>query len=419
VKNWKIKTVLFIASISVVAFLAVITGFPWEWINEESDGSTGSINEDKVLEIHNDGFNPEDYEQLKETLEKLNAELLKVIKSNSSGNTVAEATEEEENEALTESVEEENEALTESVEEENEALTESVEEEGEGLAETEDEKNEVLTENKKEKKKTEALKVDEGETVELDKPEEKQPEVGQPETVKFAGIYNIKGQSGSLGESSRESLNKWRREIVELAAGNKDLVKINGNITQKRVALTFDDGPDNNVTPRIIEILDEYNVKGNFFFTGSNVKAFPKVVQSADQSGHMVLSHSYYHENYNNISYDEIKKDFEKTNEAIENLTGSHPSFMRPPYGIVNDNVLRVAENKQQNIIIWSTDSMDWSQKDPQSITDNVLDHVRPGEIILMHSFGGNKATAKALPDIIEGLVEKGYEIVTLDEMLR
>ena len=245
------------------------------------------------------------------------------------------------------------------------------------------------------------------------KSEEKEEKKEITDLSVHPGIYNIKGTSSNLSDS----VWKWRREIVDLAAENREIVKINGDITKKLVALTFDDGPDGNITPRVMKVLGDYNVKGNFFFTGRNVEVHPAVVKKAHQEGHMVLSHSYYHPNYNNLSYAEIDKDFRRTNKAIEGITGTYPVFMRPPFGIVNENVIKAAREHQQKIIIWSTDSMDWAKRNKENIVRNVLENVRPGEIILMHSPANYEATVQALPEIIEGLIAKGYRIVRLDEM--
>jgi peptidoglycan/xylan/chitin deacetylase (PgdA/CDA1 family) len=107
------------------------------------------------------------------------------------------------------------------------------------------------------------------------------------------------------------------------------------------------------------------------------------------------------------------------TDDAIKNVIGKVPSLVRPPYGIVTDAVLEVARAKGVKLVIWSSDTCDWSQKDALHIAQNVLENVRSGEIVLMHSNCDKLQTAKALPQIIEGLRAKGYKIVTLDYLLK
>lgn len=231
-------------------------------------------------------------------------------------------------------------------------------------------------------------------------------------------IYEIKGVSNRLSSNAWARLQSWRENIVELARLEPELIIINGSTSEKLVALTFDDGPDSRVTPMVISILNEYNVKGSFFFTGINMKALPNIVKRAHSDGHLVLPHSYNHANFTDKTYDFIYGDFQKTNDIIESIIGYVPRLMRPPYGVVNERVIQVAKAHNQNLVIWSTDTLDWSQREKDNIVRNVLDNVRPGEIVLMHSIGSNMSTVEALPEIIEGLLAKGFRIVTLYELL-
>jgi len=187
---------------------------------------------------------------------------------------------------------------------------------------------------------------------------------------------------------------------------------------EKILALTFDDGPDGLITPKILDILKSYGESANFFFVGKSVQAFPEVVKRAYNEGHLILNHTYTHPEFNNKGFRFVDDEISMTEEAIKNVIGKVPSLVRPPYGIVTDTVLKVAMANDDKLVIWSTDTYDWSQKDDLHITQNVLDNVRPGEIVLMHSNSDKTQTAKALPKIIEGLHAKGYKIVTLDYLL-
>jgi peptidoglycan-N-acetylglucosamine deacetylase len=231
-------------------------------------------------------------------------------------------------------------------------------------------------------------------------------------------FHAIKGTSDNLNPSTRKRMDQWRKDIVSRAEQYPDLIFINGHKKEKLVALTFDDGPDQRVTPQVIAILNEHNVVGNFFFLGENSKALPQIVKEAHESGHQIYAHSLSHSNYTNKGYDYIFKDFQRTNQILKDITGVQPPFMRPPYGIVTDYVIQAAQAHEQKIIIWSTDTLDWSQREKDNIVRNVLEHVRPGEIVLMHSIGSNQATAAALPEIIDGLHNQGFRIVGLDQLL-
>ncbi|WP_425806293.1 polysaccharide deacetylase family protein [Desulfitobacterium sp. Sab5] len=241
----------------------------------------------------------------------------------------------------------------------------------------------------------------------------------EPVSPSNPSVLEILGQSRKLTSQELNSMQKWRQEIAQIAKANPDWVFLNGPTSEKKVALTFDDGPDGSVTPKILDTLSRYHVNANFFFIGQNAKAYPAIVKRAFNEGNLVLNHSYSHPQFTQKSEAFITHELDQTDTLLKTLTGSTPEFIRPPYGIVTDQVLNVAKARGQKLIIWSTDTLDWSQKEKENIVQNVLLNVRPGEIILMHSNGDKQATAEALPAIIEGLQAKGYKIVTLKELLQ
>ncbi|NLI93579.1 MAG: polysaccharide deacetylase family protein [Peptococcaceae bacterium] len=230
--------------------------------------------------------------------------------------------------------------------------------------------------------------------------------------------YEIKGTSQQLSKKNIQSIAEWKQQVQTFSDQYGNTVYINGQTGEKMVALTFDDGPDGQVTPAILDILKSYGGHASFFFTGQNVKTFPAIVRRAYQEGNLVLNHSYSHPNFDNKKPEFIKDEINKTGQLIETLTGKIPALVRPPYGIVNENIIKIAKDQNFKLIIWSTDTFDWSHKDADHIANNVLQNIRPGEIVLMHSNGDKTQTQKALPKIIEGLHAKGYKIVTLDYLL-
>jgi peptidoglycan-N-acetylglucosamine deacetylase len=172
------------------------------------------------------------------------------------------------------------------------------------------------------------------------------------------------------------------------------------------------------VTPAIIDILARYNVKGNFFFVGEKVRLYPEIVKTAFDDGNLILSHSYYHNDLSNRGKEDITKDLVLTNDTIEDVIGKRPAMFRPPYGATNNSVISAAQENNMKIVLWSIDTLDWSQKESTHIKENVLNNVRNGDIILMHSDEDKTETEKALPLIIEGLINKGFQIVTLDMVI-
>lgn len=192
-----------------------------------------------------------------------------------------------------------------------------------------------------------------------------------------------------------------------------------GQEKEMLVSLTFDDGPDDHVTPKIINILNKYNVKGNFFFMGEKVLINPEVVRSAYYDGHLVLNHSFNHPDFVGKNMDFVNQNLDKTDAAFKSVIGKTPALFRPPYEILTANLVKSTKEHDLKIVTWSLDSFDWRVKDKKILANTVIDNITPGGIVLMHSVEGNEATAKALPEIIEGLLAKGYKIVTLDQLLK
>lgn len=228
----------------------------------------------------------------------------------------------------------------------------------------------------------------------------------------------ILGESAYLTEKQFQAMDEWRKAAVERAREHPEQVFYCGPADEKVVALTFDDGPDAVITPEVLDVLRDYGVKASFFFKGNRVMKYRSVVRRALDEGHLVLSHAYSHQELDKMSADEIGREIIAAEEALWEVTGQSPAMLRPPFGAVNGDVIRESAQHGYRLILWSIDTLDWSHKDRCHIARNVLDNVRNGDIILMHSDEDKGETAAALPLIIEGLKKAGYEMVTLDRML-
>lgn len=238
----------------------------------------------------------------------------------------------------------------------------------------------------------------------------------KPRSIQEEYTLTIQGESNQLTNKQWEMMQNWRREIVKFQE-NKANVYLNGR-NEKKISLTFDDGPDDSITPRIIEILQQYKVKGNFFFIGSEAEKHPQVVKNAYKNGNLVLSHSYHHVDLSVLDKEQQLEEITRAGNALQSLIGKEPAMIRPPYGETNETLMKNAELKGYSIIIWSIDTLDWSQMEADNIIRNVTNHLRNGDIILMHSDSEKTETAKALPKIIEAIQERDFQIVGLDELL-
>ncbi len=187
---------------------------------------------------------------------------------------------------------------------------------------------------------------------------------------------------------------------------------------ENTVALTFDDGPDEKKTDRILEILDRYNVKATFFMIGKNAELHPDIAARVIAAGHEVGNHTYSHVFLSGMSVDEIRAEFSRAADAIFTVSECKSHFLRPPGGIYDENVISAAKSDDHVIALWSIDTLDWCHRSRDEIVREVLDNVRGGDIILMHDYVcGESHTAEALEIIIPTLQKRGYEFVTLSDM--
>lgn len=180
---------------------------------------------------------------------------------------------------------------------------------------------------------------------------------------------------------------------------------------KKMVALTYDDGPSI-YTPKILKTLKDNNAVATFFVVGSRVSTYSDTVKSEYKMHCQIGNHSYNHPILTKVGADTIKKEISKTNDTIKKVTGEKPIIMRPPGGATNSTVKK---NVKMPMIIWSVDTLDWKTRNAESTQKAVLDHVKDGDIVLMHDL--YDATATASQTIIPELVKRGYQLVTVSEL--
>ncbi len=185
------------------------------------------------------------------------------------------------------------------------------------------------------------------------------------------------------------------------------------SVDNKYVALTFDDGPNPQTTPEVLNILKSKNIPATFYLLGSRVEQSPEIVQQIVEDGHELGNHSYNHPNLVTLSPEEVYDQVNKTQWLIYQATGHVPKSVRPPYGSVD---YRVAYDIGLPIAQWSIDSHDWSSKDPKKIEQTVVSNTFSGGIILLHDI--HPETVKALPGIIDQLKAQGYQFVTFSELM-
>lgn len=186
---------------------------------------------------------------------------------------------------------------------------------------------------------------------------------------------------------------------------------------KKVIALTFDDGPWPESTTQILDVLKKNNIKATFFWVGRYLQANPALGKKVVAQGHAIANHSWSHQYY---KYNEegASREIDRTSALIQEQTGVKVSMFRPPGGILTNGLVDYAQKKKYAVIMWSVDSLDW-RSSAESLLENVLRQANSGGIVLMHDGGGNRSkTVTSLPKIIDELKKKGYEFVTVPELL-
>jgi len=192
----------------------------------------------------------------------------------------------------------------------------------------------------------------------------------------------------------------------------------NGNTFLPEIALTFDDGPNPYYTPQILNILQKYNVKATFFCIGRLVAAYPALVKQEYAAGHTIGNHSWSHPNLALLAPASIQFQISKTSDAIEAAIGGQPTFFRPPYGRMSVQELTQVYHDGLTTVLWNDEGQDWARPGVNVIIQRILRLARNGAIILMHDGGGDRSqTAAALPFIIIGLRQRGFQLVTIQQM--
>ena len=189
-----------------------------------------------------------------------------------------------------------------------------------------------------------------------------------------------------------------------------------------KVALTFDDGPNEPYTSRILDILSGYLVKSVFFVCGRNVEFHPELSRRIVQEGHLLGNHTHSHSRFLTTTGLALWETL-KAAEVIQRITGVIPEYFRPPYGAPNPLFWWVLKRKGYRVVLWDVDGRDWERPSAPELAQRIVSKVKPNSVILLHDghnvcHGDDRSpTVEALPLIIEGLRDRGYVFVRLDEL--
>src|SRR5690554_3868309 len=182
----------------------------------------------------------------------------------------------------------------------------------------------------------------------------------------------------------------------------------------KMVALTFDDGPHAVYSKQIMDLMEKYNGQVTFFVLGNRIRDHQENIREMVDRGHQVASHSYDHPNFSKLSIEQINDQLSKTEKEYEIATGMHDDlFVRPPYGLILDEQIK---QLSVTFINWDVDTEDWISHNPTTICETALRDTADGSIVLLHEI--YQESYESLDCILKGLSEKGFQFVTVRELL-
>ena len=183
------------------------------------------------------------------------------------------------------------------------------------------------------------------------------------------------------------------------------------------VTFTFDDGPDIEHTPKILELLEAEKIKATFFVIGKKAKQYPELLKTMKTNGHTIANHSYSHNNliafFSSIK---LEDDIKKCSEIIERATGDRPLYFRPPFGVTNPRYSNMLKKTGLISIGWTIRSFDTSIKNKKKLFERITKSVTTGSIILFHDT--QNITAEVLVDIIKFYRQHNIKIVSLSELI-
>lgn len=234
-----------------------------------------------------------------------------------------------------------------------------------------------------------------------------------------------KPESKSSSESSKktETIAKSEPKAEKSPAAPEStdkLVFFSRRTGKKQVALTYDDGPNPSLTPKLIEWLKANDVPATFFMQGDMVKTYGSLAKDVADAGFELANHTYDHPNLRNLSEEKILDQLQDTHDIIKEVTGVDVKMVRPPYGAHNSKVDKVCERLGYKIVNWDVDTNDWRKRSADQIYNTIMNGVSDGSIILMHDrkHSGRETVLEATQRVVPALRAKGYTFVTAGELI-
>jgi peptidoglycan/xylan/chitin deacetylase (PgdA/CDA1 family) len=193
----------------------------------------------------------------------------------------------------------------------------------------------------------------------------------------------------------------------------------------KVLALSYDDGPNDPWTMKLLEVLEQEQVQATFFMLGERVRARPEIARAVSAAGHAIGNHSYTHRNLIFAGEARLRRELEETSKAIEEATGERPFLFRPPFCGRRPGTFRVAEELKMFPVMWRVTCFDWAAKSHEEILKHARRQIAGGEVVLLHDGGHLRMgedrthTVRATGELIREYKDRGYLFTTVTEMMQ
>ena len=229
-------------------------------------------------------------------------------------------------------------------------------------------------------------------------------------TVEAAVEPDISSEASSAPAITPESV------IMELKEPPLRITSI--HVSEPYVAITFDDGPHPRNTPKLLKMLADRNIKATFFVIGEVAAEHPEILELIAKQGHEIGNHSWSHPVLSKKSAEFVHEELRKTDDVIRQVTGTRPTLFRPPYGAFTEAQDRTARDEfGYTVVLWSVDPLDWKKPGSSVVTERIVSRTGNGSIVLAHDI--HSGTVAAMPATLDRLLAKGYQFVTVSELMQ
>lgn len=215
------------------------------------------------------------------------------------------------------------------------------------------------------------------------------------------------GMQADAGADTGEKAESMQTDAAE------ETEREQADVGERKIALTFDDGPHPVYTELLLDGLKERGVKATFFVVGKNIPGHEEVILRMAQEGHLIGNHTYDHADVSRLSSSQVCEEFQKTSDLVEEITGEATPYVRPPFGNWDDELDCLSSMIAVN---WTIDPLDWTTANTAQVVERVVTEAAGDDIILLHDY--YKSSVEAALQIVDILQARGFSFVTVEELL-